>query len=166
MILSPLGIVADALWYEIPNHAKHIELGAVVVMPNHVHGILVLNDFNNISNDDNNRDNGNDGNNGNNRRDKACLVSTNSTNPTSQTNSNDKTIGQQRFQNQGKNTISSIIGSYKSAVSKHLHRLNFNFAWQPRFYEHIIRNEKSQQKITEYIINNPLNWQTDKLYQE
>lgn len=43
MELSHIGIVADILWYEIKNHAERLELGAFVVMPNHVHGILILN---------------------------------------------------------------------------------------------------------------------------
>ena len=42
MILSYLGIIANVLWYEIPNHAKFVELGDFVVMPNHIHGILIL----------------------------------------------------------------------------------------------------------------------------
>ena len=57
------------------------------------------------------------------------------------------TIGKKRFQNQGKNTLSSIIGSYKSAVTKHSNRLGFNFAWQSRFNDHIIRDYKSHQSI-------------------
>ncbi len=67
--------------------------------------------------------------------------------------SEQQTTGQKRFQNQGKNTLSSIIGSYKSAVSKHAHRLGYGFAWQRNYYEHIIRNEQAYQKISEYIIN-------------
>ncbi len=43
MILSNVGVIADILWYEIKNHAKNVELDAFVVMPNHIHGILVLN---------------------------------------------------------------------------------------------------------------------------
>src|SRR5664279_1981169 len=43
MNLSGLGIIADIMWYEIKNHAKNIELGEFVVMPNHVHGIIILN---------------------------------------------------------------------------------------------------------------------------
>ncbi len=34
--------------------------------------------------------------------------------------------------------------------------------WQRGYYEHIIRNEHELQKIREYIINNPTNWQEDK----
>lgn len=127
MVLSHVGILADVLWYEIKNHAQNIELGEFVVMPNHVHGILILD----------NPDTG---------KDKACLVST---------------IGRDRFQNQGKNTISSIVGGYKSAVTKHTRRLGFDFHWQSRFHDHIICNEQSYWRIAEYIINNPLNWSDD-----
>ncbi len=42
MILTPAGVIADVLWHEIKNHAKNIGLGAFVVMPNHIHGILIL----------------------------------------------------------------------------------------------------------------------------
>src|SRR5690606_30081265 len=43
MVLSNTGVIADILWYEIPNHAPFVELGDFVVMPNHIHGILILN---------------------------------------------------------------------------------------------------------------------------
>lgn len=42
MLLSPLGAIADVLWHEIPKHAPHCDLGAFVVMPEHLHGILIL----------------------------------------------------------------------------------------------------------------------------
>ena len=42
MNLSNVGVIADILWHEIPHHAKNVELGAFVVMPNHIHGILIL----------------------------------------------------------------------------------------------------------------------------
>ena len=48
MKLSGNGIIADVLWYEIKNHAKNIELGEFIVMPNHMHGIIIL-DGNNDS---------------------------------------------------------------------------------------------------------------------
>jgi len=82
--------------------------------------------------------------------------------PKKNTNADIKTIGQQRFQNQGKNSISSIIGSYKSAVTKHAHRLRYKFAWQSRYHDHIIRNNDEYQRIKDYIINNPQNWNNDK----
>lgn len=42
MQFSPAGVIANVLWYEIKNHAKNVELGEFVVMPNHIHGIIVL----------------------------------------------------------------------------------------------------------------------------
>lgn len=74
--------------------------------------------------------------------------------------------GQQRFLNQGKNTISSIIDSYKSAVTKHCNRLGFDFGWQTRFYDRIIRDETSFQNSSNYIINNPMNWEKDKFIKD
>ena len=43
MEFSNIGIIADILWSEIINHNDDIELGEFVVMPNHIHGILILN---------------------------------------------------------------------------------------------------------------------------
>jgi REP element-mobilizing transposase RayT len=151
MNLSGIGIIADVMWYEIKNHAKNIELGEFVVMPNHVHGIIILN-----GNEEKNATGG--GGNGNDS-DGTHVETTHALSLQS------KTMGQQRFQNQGKNTLSSIVGGYKSAVTKHAHRLNFDFAWQSRFHEHIIRDEKSFQTISHYIINNPSNWPTDKFFE-
>ncbi len=63
-------------------------------------------------------------------------------------------------------SISTIVRSYKSAVAKHAHRLGYDFAWQARFHDHIIRTEESFNKITEYVINNPENWEKDKFHPE
>lgn len=112
MKLSPIGAIADVLWYEIKNHAKNTELGEWVVMPNHVHGILIL-DTNGVVVEITH-----------------ALSLPQIQNPT----------GKHRFQNQGKNTISSIVGGYKSAVTKHANRLGLDFAWQTRFYDHVIRD--------------------------
>ena len=54
-----------------------------------------------------------------------------------------KSIGQNRYQNIGKNSVSSIIGSYKSAVTKHARRLGYTFEWQRLYYDHLIQNEHS-----------------------
>lgn len=37
-----------------------------------------------------------------------------------------------------------------------------NHFFQSNYYDHIIRNDKSYQAITEYILNNPLKWNDDK----
>lgn len=145
MNLSGIGIIADVLWHEIKNHTQNVELEQFVVMPNHIHGILIINNDN----------------------DDGTTHSVETTHALSlqQQSLPQQTIGQKRFQHQGKNTLSSIIGSYKSAVTKHAHRLGFDFAWQSRFHDHIIRNEQSFQTIADYIANNPLKWGNDKFNQ-
>ncbi|MBK7097192.1 MAG: transposase [Sphingobacteriales bacterium] len=165
MILSNVGVIADLMWYEIKNHAKNIELGEFMVMPNHVHGILILNygDTNGNTNGDMNGDtNGDTGYTNGDTNDDTNVETRHAL--SQQSEQSEKTIGQQRFQNQGKNTISSIVGSYKSAVTKHCNRLGFEFGWQPRFHDHIIRDAQSFDNIQNYIANNPMNWDKDKFY--
>jgi len=45
MWLSQLGEVIRDTWYDLPNHNRGIELDAFVVMPNHIHGIILINDI-------------------------------------------------------------------------------------------------------------------------
>jgi len=149
MILSPVGIIADVLWYEIKNHAKNVELDVFQGMPNHIHGIIVLNGGYVAGNNDKNIDGNVE------TRHALSLRYHPPYHP-------EPTIGQTRFQNQGKNTLSSIIGSYKSAVTKHANRLELPHGWQSRFHDHIIRNDDEFNRIRNYIINNPANWKQDK----
>ena len=44
MQLNEFGCIADECWRAIPDHFTNVELGACVIMPNHVHGIIVIND--------------------------------------------------------------------------------------------------------------------------
>jgi len=127
MILNEYGEITGNAWNKLPQHHTNIELGAFIVMPNHIHGIITINTTNiaAVTNHDNNRNN----------RQLA------------------------RYQNPGKNTLSSIVGSYKSTVSKQIHRIGFvGDIWQRNFYEHVIRNEIGYAKITEYIRKNPVLW--------
>ncbi len=168
MHLSGAGILGDVFWHDIKNHAKNVELGAFVVMPNHIHGILILNgEYGKnmgINNDIGNVGGGDGGDVGGCDVDTGHALYQRSIPPTLPPQQTEKTIGQQRFQNIGKNTVSSIIGSYKSAVTKHANRLGFALKWQELFYDHIIRNDGEYQRITDYIINNPKKWDEDKFY--
>ena len=130
MQLSHCGVIADILWHEISHRYENVELGAFVVMPNHIHGILFLNE----NDDGNNNDNEN-------------LAPV-----------------QKRFRNPGKNSISSIIGGYKAAVSKHAKRLHIDFSWQSRFHDHIIQDQGSLKRIENYIAQNPARWPKDCFY--
>jgi len=135
MSLSEIGQIAQSYWFEIPQHFEFIELDAFVVMPNHIHGILIISK----------KDDG--------RYDPSPI------NPPPYLSQ-----GQNRFRNQGKNTLFSIIGSYKSIVSKHAHRIYQGFDWQERFYDNIIRSDASFDMIRNYIENNPSNWGNDKFF--
>jgi REP element-mobilizing transposase RayT len=42
MILSEIGLISSKYWLEIPEHFPHVKLDEFVVMPNHIHGILIL----------------------------------------------------------------------------------------------------------------------------
>ena len=59
-------------------------------------------------------------------------------------------------------SLGAIIGQFKAQCKKRTIAAGHDFSWQTRFYDHIIRNEKSLNKIREYIINNPLKWELDK----
>ncbi|MCF8304096.1 MAG: transposase [Bacteroidales bacterium] len=61
-------------------------------------------------------------------------------------------------------SISAIIGQYKSSVTRWCNKNGFNFAWQSRFYDHIIRNEPEYERIEQYILNNVSNWRNDKFF--
>lgn len=142
MKLSTEGAIAQGFWYEIPKHFPFVALGEFIVMPNHIHDILILDKERDYMNDVETRH---------------CLVSTNTT---------ERTFGQNRFQNQGKDTVSSIIGSYKSVCTKHIRKTfpAIEFGWQTRFWDNIIRDSQSFDNISQYIINNPATWNKDKFF--
>jgi hypothetical protein len=66
-------------------------------------------------------------------------------------------------------TVYDIVGAYKSLVANEclkLFKINnetMGKLWQRNYHEHIIRDEQSYLKISEYIINNPANWDNDSL---
>ena len=60
--------------------------------------------------------------------------------------------------------LSTFIGGLKSAVTRQARQYNPDFAWQPRYHDHAIRNVKDLNNISEYIENNILRWQYDCFY--
>jgi REP element-mobilizing transposase RayT len=145
--MSHIAIIADILWHEIPHHSNNVELGAFVVMPNHIHGILILN--NPVTDSD------------------SAVETLHATSLQSQSQSSIHPNPKNEFMaaiSPKPNSISTIVRSYKSAVSKHAHRLGFDFQWQSRFHDHIIRNDAEYQRIVDYINTNPANWEQDKFF--
>ena len=64
---------------------------------------------------------------------------------------------------QGKSNLSSVVGSYKSYVSKMFHMEHPGVPlWQRSFYDHVIRDEAAYLEIKRYIRENPLKWNLDE----
>jgi REP element-mobilizing transposase RayT len=64
------------------------------------------------------------------------------------------------FGPQSKN-LASILRGFKSSVTIRARAINPEFAWHPRFHDRIIWSFSAYERISNYIINNPANWQDD-----
>lgn len=62
----------------------------------------------------------------------------------------------------GTGHLGEIIRWFKGRSSFEIHKINKTFQWQSRYYDHVIRNEKTLYDIREYIRYNPLKWPTDE----
>ena len=142
MILSETGQLCEKYLFAIPEHFPFVRLDAAVVMPDHLHAILVIDGGMGMD--------GHPGNDGS--RDVACNVPT-------EINAKNKFMASISPK---PGSLSTIIRSFKSAVKKDACAINPDFHWQPRFHDHIIRSAESHQRIKKYIENNPLNWDQDK----
>ena len=61
------------------------------------------------------------------------------------------------------NSLGSIVGQIKSVCTKQIHSMGYRkFAWQPGYYDRIIRDEKELYNIRKYIEQNPLKWYCEK----
>jgi putative transposase len=150
MQLSKIGQVADDCWIQIPHHFPFVKLGNHIVMPNHLHGIVII---------DKPKD-GRDGNAGI-GRDAINRVSTipATTDAKSQTTPGGVTgINNPMLHD----NLSKIIRWYKGRTTFESRKIFLRFAWQSRFHDHIIRDEKSFHAISQYIINNPLKWRKNR----
>lgn len=161
MQLSETGKLAEQFWIEIPNHFPFIELGNFVVMPNHVHGILIINNIHNpvgtrfIASDNNDNPQFIAYDNNENDNNETRLIAS----------LQDNIGGFSGNKNPMMNdNISKIIRWYKGRCSFECRRIKPDFGWQSRFHDHIIRNSKSFDIIQNYIFENPLNWKDDKFY--
>ena len=66
-----------------------------------------------------------------------------------------------KFGPQSKN-LGAVIRGFKSTTKRYANDNTIEFEWQPRFHDHIIRNEQSLKNIRQYIIDNPSNWANDE----
>ena len=165
MNLSSIGELAARYWLEIPTHFPFIELGNFVVMPNHVHGILIIHKRENINNAGMMQGHVNT------LQDPVETLQCNVSTPITPTTRSGKSfIDPDKREQMSKisphaGSISTIIRSYKSVVTKYAHFINREFEWQTRFNDHIMRDAESFGRIQDYIENNPKNWNKDTFYQ-
>lgn len=127
MILNDIGIITEEIWFEIRIHYPSAILGAFVIMPNHIHGIIVI-DYS-------------------------------VKNPAADGTEHVPSLSDPSIRR--KKTVSNMVGSFKSAVTRRVRSFEPNFNWQTRFYDHIIRKQEDYDRIEHYIKNNPKNWEKD-----
>ncbi len=117
--LNQTGAIALDELLKIPSHYQNVRVDKYVIMPNHIHMIVVI----------------------------GCSEKRDGKLP----------------------TLSSVIGLYKSGVSRRVHQYIPNLKlWQTSFYDHILRTNHSYRQAWKYIDENPAKWkllrESDELY--
>jgi REP element-mobilizing transposase RayT len=182
IILNEFGQIAYNEWVKLTERFTNFELDVFQIMPNHIHGIIALNDtvgagFTPAQNGDNSQN---------------VTTAPNGTVIQTQNGAVDhnqnETFIHAQYGSDSQNgsdddkragaspaptvvaSVSDIVGAYKSLVANgclEIYKLNnktMGKLWQRDYYEHIIRNEQSYETISNYIINNPAKWKDDKFY--
>ncbi len=177
MQLTPIGEIAQKYWAEIPRHYPMAILDEFVVMPNHIHGIIIL-ETNNATSKTNNEmpeqsveahDNASQIHHpkiktpGNEVQNFAPHKNTQTISGNETHNNASLRTGHyvNKFGPQSKN-IPAIIRGYKSAVKKYATINKIDFVWQARYYDRIIRSDKQFDIVRGYIENNPEKWGRDR----
>ncbi len=176
--LSPLGTVARQQWERLPRRFPHVGLDEFVVMPNHVHGIIVIYDdildipdprtgtavFPDATDLSDSRRG---------TADKLINYGLQSSrrapttdSPVLQSSLPAPTDSQtlEQFGQPVAGSIPTMIRSYKSSVAYRINLIRRTPAaavWQRNYYEHIIRDDPECNRIAHYIIENPSQWETD-----
>ena len=139
--MSELGQIAEKCWREIPNHFRNIKLDEFIIMPDHLHGIIIINEKSN--------------NNIVETLHATFLPSIEPALPSIKSEFPNLINNKMSSISPKSGSLGSIIRSYKSAVSKNIHQINTGFAWQPEFYDHIIHTNTESNRIRKYILLNP-----------
>jgi REP element-mobilizing transposase RayT len=59
--------------------------------------------------------------------------------------------------------LSSFVAGFKASVTRRAGReFNSTNIWQRNYYEHIIRDQTDYERIANYIVSNPENWQDNQ----
>ncbi|MEA1978973.1 MAG: transposase [Chloroflexota bacterium] len=136
IIMNDLGQTANQYWADIPEHHDNTAIDEFIVMPNHIHGIIIIAETLGVDTSH-----------------VETLHATSLPSPTRPSISPPK------------GSLGVIVRSFKSVVTRWARMNGYpNFAWQPRFFDHIIRNEDALSQIRIYIQNNPQKWENDKYF--
>ena len=128
MHLNEAGLFAQAAWEDLPRHYPHVALDAWTIMPNHVHGIVVLTE-------------------------RVKAPPEGSGLKPDPTNANAVRHGLPEVVRAFKTFSARRINVFRGAVGAPF--------WQRNYYEHVIRNEESLNRIRQYILDNPARWHED-----
>ena len=147
MRLSAAGEVVAEEWLKTTRLRHNVTLDEWVVMPNHFHGIVCIHDEN--------------------RQTWPVGVETPRWGVSNRGGVSNRCgcDGQSRDVPPArlyKGTLGSIVGQFKSICTKRILAVGHPFAWQPRFHDRIIRDEKTLATVRAYIRNNPARWTTDR----
>ena len=147
MNLNAFGQIAYEQWQKIPERFHNVELAEFVIMPNHIHGILIIHE-----------PVGADG------------VGAGFTPALDSADAGPGVGASPTPTVTTRAAVGDIIGAYKSIVANEClkifksHNETMGKLWQRNYYEHIIRDETAYRKIAEYIRNNPARWEIDQLF--
>jgi putative transposase len=134
MMLSHYGKIVQKCWREITAHFINVETGAFTIMPNHVHGIILIHERRgtvSVPNDNN------------------ALPIMGGETPPLRTPTLGQIVAYFKYQSTKEMNLLANTGT----VTKF---------WQRNYYEHIIRDENDLQNKAHYIEANPLLWAEDK----
>ena len=138
MHLSAMGQIAEEHWRLIPEHFPQVELGAYVIMPDHVHGIIIINGRSNADAFD--------------RRGTTMSCPDISC----------PDVAREKFGKPVRGSIPTIVRSYKASVTRRIQReRNATAIWQRNYYERVIRNDEAHHRISLYIESNVARWVMD-----
>ncbi len=155
MMLNALGTVVQRCWDAIPEHMPMVVLDECIVMPNHMHGIIVITGQADVPPPV-----------GAGNFPPLRGVEPDPTEPPP-----DDPVGAGNFPPPPiaimvKNSLGHIMQTFKAAVSRQVYRDGLlprgTSVWQRGYYEHIIRNQAEWMRIADYIHDNPANWEKDR----
>ena len=151
MKLNDFGHIVNLTWFDLPNHNPHISLDAFVVMPDHIHGIVIINGCNNVgagSGDIVGAGSGDDIVGAGSGDDIVGAGSEPAPTTTTTTQSSAPTI----------HGLPEIIRQFKTFSARRINEILHSPGkpvWQRNYYEHIIRENGEMERIRKYIRENP-----------